>query len=68
MDAAAALRKKPPEDLRFERLERGCALGDLFEGVAHLLVCEAVGAGWIRKQVVEHDFGWLGRRPFSAIH
>jgi len=31
---------EPPEDLRFERLERRCALCDLFEGLAHVLVCE----------------------------
>jgi len=64
VDVAVAVGQEPPCDLRFERFERRCALCDQLEGVADLLVCECVGAVWMRDQVVERDFwrcghGWL---------
>ncbi len=60
VDVVVALGQKPPEDLRLERLERRFSLGDLFEGVAHLIVCECVGAVWMRNQIVERDFWRCG--------
>lgn len=48
VDAAVAVGQEAPEDLRFERLERRCAIDDLFEGVANLIVCEAVRALRVR--------------------
>lgn len=59
-DVAVALGQELPEDLGFERLKRRCTFGDLFEGIAHLRVFEAVGAVWMRNQVVERDFRWCG--------
>jgi hypothetical protein len=58
--AGRALEDKAREDLSLQRLERGFALGDLFEGIAHLLVCESGGAVWMRNQVVERDFWRCG--------
>jgi hypothetical protein len=60
VDVVIALGKKAPEDLGLERLERGFSLGDLFEGIAHLLVCESVGAAWMRNQVIDGDFWRCG--------
>ncbi len=65
--AGVALGEQTPEDLRFERFERGCAIGDLFEGVAHLIVCEGARVLRMRDEVVDHDF-WLcghGQLAFS---
>lgn len=67
LDLDGALGDKPPEDLGFERLKRRCALCDLFEDIGNLLVCEALGAVWMRNQVVCRDFRWVGHRPVCAL-
>lgn len=67
LDLDGALGDEPPEDLGFERLERRCALCDLFDDIGNLLVCEALGAVWMRDQVICGDFGWVGHRPASAL-